>query len=162
MIITDSISVLKNVLTIARESKVAIHNSKTSMWEIDEWGEWFDSVINWNQIDGVKVAFENDLVDYPIEKAKQIIACKEHADLFIQDKWSNWVIAHAGDREIIFCKVKGYKKHVIHRQWDEDPGIVWTSYYVIAPEDSSIQTVLSEYSPIHERVTVMKEDYDDE
>lgn len=163
MIITDSISVLKDVLTIARESKVAIHNSKTSMWEIDEWGEWFDSVINWDQIDGVKVAFENDLVDYPIEKAKQIIACKEHTDLFIQDIWTNWVIVHSDIREITFCKVKGGMKHIIHRQWDEDAGLVWTEFYIVEPNQKSINVVLDEgIHPRHERVTPMEEDYDDE
>lgn len=158
MIITDSI-VLNDVLTIAKESKVALHNSKTNMWEIDEWNGWFDSVIDWNQIDRVKVAFENDLVNYPIEKAKQIIACKEHVDLFIQDKWSNWVIVHSDIREITFCKIKGGKKHIIHRQWDEDPGIIWTEFYIVEPSITSISVVFDDgIPPIHERITAIEDE----
>lgn len=162
IITTDSISVINVVLTIAGKSKVALHNKSTDIWEIGEWDEWFDSVINWDQVDGVKVAFWDDLVDYPVKMTKQIIACKEHVDLFIQDKWSNWIIAHAGDREIIFCKVKGSKKHVIHRQWDEDPGVIWTAFYIVELDQKSINVVLDEsIAPRHERITLMDETYDE-
>lgn len=160
---TDSIDVVNDVLNIAGESKVALHNSRTNMWEIDEWDEWFDSVINWGHIDAVKVAYENDLIDYPVKMARQIIACKEHVDLFIQSNWLDWVTAFTDDREIILCKVKGSKKHIIHRQWDEDPGIIWTEFYVVEPDQKSINVVLDEgISPRHERVTPMEEGYDDE
>lgn len=163
IITTDYISVINDVLTIAKDNKVALHNRATNIWEIGEWNE-FES-INWDQIDGVMVAFEDDLVYYPIEKAKQIITCKEHVDLFIQDKWSNWIITHVDDREIIFCKVKGNKKHIMHRQWDEDIGLVWTEFYIVEPEESSLNVVLDEdIHPRHERVTPMEEEeeYEDE
>lgn len=161
VITTDSITVITDTLTIAKDSKVAIHNSRTNVWEIGEWDE-FNSV-NWNEIDGVKVAYENDLVDYPVKMARQIIACKEHVDLFIQSNWLDWVTAFTDDREIILCKVKGSKKHIIHRQWDEDPGIIWTEFYVVEPDQKSINVVLDEgISPRHERVTPMEEGYDDE
>lgn len=170
IITTDSIDVLNDVLDIARESKIALHNRETNMWEITEWNEWFNSVIDWNKIDGAKVAFEDDhthapmeVVDYPVKKAKEIIACREHVDLFLQALWSDWLIVLSDVREIIFCKIKNGKKHIIHRQWDDDVGMVWTEFYIVEPEKSSLNVVLDEnIHSKHERVTPMEEGYDDE
>ena len=169
MITTNSIDTVVDVLNIARD-KVAIHNSKINMWEITEWEDWFNTAIDWDQADGVKVAFEDkhthvpmEVVDYPIEKARTVITCKEHVDLFLQDRYSNWLFVYSDVREIILCKVKGGMKHIIHRQWDEDAGLVWTEFYIVEPNQKSINVVLDEgIHPRHERVTPMEEDYDDE